>query len=288
MTDINNRRVLITGAASGIGKLLAQRLAKAGASLVLWDIDTAGLNQLKVELNAAGHEVDTYVCDLTKRQEIAAVAEQTLAAGGPVDILINNAGIVSGKYLLDLSADEIERTFQVNTLALFWTVRAFLPSMLERDSGHVVTVASAAGIAGTAKLTDYSSSKFAAVGFDESLRLELKQQDSNVVTTIVCPYFTDTGMFDGAKTRFSWLLPILKPEDVVGRIINAIEKDRRRVVMPWFIYTSWISRLLPVKWFDALMDFFGLTHSMDDFQSDPASRLPSRTKTPGVKPKRGV
>ena len=288
MTDIINRRILITGAASGIGKLLALRLANAGASLVLWDIDKEGLNQLLDELNTASHEVDTYACDLTNRHEIATVAEQTLAAGGPVDILINNAGIVSGKYLLDLSEEEIERTFQVNTLALFWTVRAFLPSMLERASGHIVTVASAAGIAGTAKLTDYSSSKFAAVGFDESLRLELKQQNSNVVTTIVCPYFTDTGMFDGAKTRFSWLLPILKPEDVVGRIIDAIKKDRRRVVMPWFIYTSWISRLLPVKWSDALMDFFGLTHSMDDFQSDPASRLPSRTKTPGVKPKRDV
>jgi len=266
MTDVVGKRTLITGAASGIGKLLAQRLADAGARLVLWDIDSGGLAQLETEFAAAGHEVDTYTCDLTSRETIAAVAARTLADGGPIDILINNAGIVSGKTLLDISEEEIERTFQVNTLALFWTVKAFLPSMLDNDSGHIVTIASAAGLAGTAKLTDYCSSKFAAVGFDESLRLELKTLGSNVVTTVVCPFYINTGMFDGVKTRFSWLLPIMKPDAVVNRILRAIRKDRRRLIMPWFIYTSWPIRLLPVSWFDALMAFFGVSHSMDDFR----------------------
>lgn len=266
MTDINGKRALITGAASGIGKLLAMQLGREGAKLVLWDIDSAGLKLAQAELTGAGYEADIYPCDLTSREEIAAVAAQTLAESGPVDVLVNNAGIVSGKNLLDISDQEIVRTFDVNTLALFWTVRAFLPSMLERDSGHVVTVASAAGLAGTAKLTDYCSSKFAAVGFDESLRLELKQQGSSVVTTLVCPFYIDTGMFDGVKTRFSWLLPILRPEDVVRRMVNAIRKDRRRLVMPWFVYSSWPIRVLPVAWFDALMGFFGISHSMDDFR----------------------
>lgn len=266
MTAIKSRRALVTGAASGIGRLLATQLANAGASLVLWDVDTVGLKQVQAELTGAGHTVDVYTCDLGSREDIAAVAAQTLSTSGPIDILVNNAGIVSGKNLLAISDEEIEQTFQVNTLALFWTVRAFLPSMLERDSGHLVTIASAAGLAGTAKLTDYCSSKFAAVGFDESLRLELRRQNSKVVTTIVCPFYVDTGMFDGVKTRFSWLLPILKPETVVNRIINAIQKDRRRLVMPWFIYTSWPGRLLPVSWFDALMSFFGISNSMDDFR----------------------
>ncbi len=277
MTDINGSRVLITGAASGIGRLLATKLANAGGRLVLWDIDAEGLSQAKAELADAGFEADVYICDLTRREEISAVAVQTQAQSGPIDILINNAGIVSGRNLLEISDREIERTFQVNTLALFWTVRAFLPSMLERDSGHVVTVASAAGLVGTAKLTDYCSSKFAAVGFDESLRLELKQLNSGVVTTVVCPFYTDTGMFDGAKTRFSWLLPILHPSDVVRRIVRAIQKDRRRLVMPWFVFTALPSRLLPVTWFDALMGFFGVSHSMDEFrgvgkESGPADR----------------
>lgn len=266
MTDINGKRALVTGAASGIGRVLATHLANAGARLVLWDIDDEALSQFCTELVEAGFVADMYTCDLTRREEVSAVAAQTLAQGGPVDILVNNAGIVSGKSLLELSDREIEQTFEVNTLALFWTVRAFLPSMLERDSGHIVTVASAAGFAGTAKLTDYCSSKFAAVGFDEALRLELQQMNSRVITTVVCPYFVNTGMFDGAKTRFSWLLPILNPELVARRVVKAISKNRRRLVMPWFVYTVWPSRLLPVRWFDALMAFFGVSRSMEEFR----------------------
>lgn len=266
MTQLKGRRVVITGAAHGMGKLLAMRLADRGAHPVLWDIDAEGLRQSRAELADAGHEADTYTCDLSDREQIAAVAAQTLAESGPVDILINNAGIVSGKNLLDLADGEIERTMQVNTMALFWTVRAFLPDMMERDSGHIVTIASAGGLAATAKLTDYCTSKFAAFGFDESLRVELNKLESNVVTTIVCPYYVNTGMFDGVKTRFSWLLPILDPEKVVSRIVAAIEKDHRRLVMPWFVYTGWPSRLLPVKWFDALMSFFGISKSMDEFR----------------------
>ena len=266
MTDIHNKRVLITGAASGIGKLLAARLANEGARLVLWDIDSAGLESAKAELAGSGREVEVYTCDLTNREDIAAVAERTLSDGGPIDILVNNAGIVAGKRVLDLSDQEIERTFQVNTLALFWTVRAFLPSMLERNSGHVVTIASAAGLAATAMLTDYCASKFAAVGFDEALRMELKKQNSDVVTTVICPFYVDTGMFKGVKTRFSWLLPILKPDLVVKRTVRAIQRNRRRVVMPRFVYISWPARLLPVRWFDALMRFFGVSESMDGFR----------------------
>ena len=264
MTDINGKRALVTGAAGGIGSLLAKKLASAGARVVLWDIDAAALAQLQSEIVAGGHSADIYTCDLTRKEDIAAVAAQTLAQSGPVDILINNAGIVSGKSLLDLSDEEVERTFQVNTLALFWTVRAFLPTMLEQGSGHIVTIASAAGLAGTARLTDYCASKFAAVGFDEALRLELEQLNSDVVTTVVCPYFVNTGMFDGVTTRFSWLLPILKPEPVTDRIVAAIRKNRRRLIMPRFVYTVWLTRLLPVRWFDALMDFFGVSHSMHD------------------------
>lgn len=266
MTDTQGRRALVTGAASGIGRMLAAELGAAGAKLVLWDIDEAGLQRAGDELRSSGYAVDTYACDLSDRESVKATAAATLSQSGPVDILINNAGIVSGKDVLDISDADIERTFDVNVLALFWTVRAFLPSMLEQDAGHIVTIASAGGLAGTARLTDYCASKFAAVGFDESLRLELRRQGSGVLTTIVCPYYIDTGMFDGVKTRFSWLLPILKPEAVVRRIMKALHKNRRRVVMPWFLYTGWPMRLLPVPVFDALMDFFGISRSMDDFR----------------------
>jgi len=267
MTDIQGSTVLITGAAGGIGGRLAAQLATGGARLVLWDIDPVGLERIRRELEKDGSPVDTYVCDLTSRQEIARVAAQTLERSGPIDVLINNAGIVSGSYLLDIPDEAIERTFQVNALAPFWTVKAFLPSMLERGSGHLVTVASAAGLAGTARLTDYCASKFAAVGFDEALRQELRQLDSRLVTTVVCPFFADTSMFAGARTRFSWLLPILPPEAVAARIVRAIRKNRRRVIMPRLVHVVWPGRLLPVSWFDALLAFLGVSRSMDEFRA---------------------
>lgn len=266
MTEIRGKVALVTGGANGIGRLLADAFAADGARLILWDIDEQALLRAKDELSARGHSVDTQVVDLTSPERIAAAAREALSVHGKVDILINNAGIVSGKPLLELSAAEIERTFQVNAIALFHTVRAFLPAMLEDDSGHIVTIASAAGLAGTAKLTDYCSSKFAAVGFDESLRFELKQQGSKVVTTVVCPFYVATDMFAGVNTRFAWLLPIIAPEDLVRRIVRAVHRNRRRLLMPWFAYTVWPSRLLPVAWFDALMGFLGVSRSMETFK----------------------
>lgn len=266
MTEIRGKVALVTGGANGIGRLLADAFAADGARLILWDIDQRALLRAKDELSARGHSVDTQVVDLTSPEQIAAAAREALSVHGKVDILINNAGIVSGKPLLELSAAEIERTFQVNAIALFHTVRAFLPAMLEDDSGHIVTIASAAGLAGTAKLTDYCSSKFAAVGFDESLRFELKQQGSKVVTTVVCPFYVATDMFAGVNTRFAWLLPIIAPEDLVRRIVRAVHRNRRRLLMPWFAYTVWPSRLLPVAWFDALMGFLGVSRSMETFK----------------------
>src|SRR5581483_8701264 len=204
------KSVLITGAASGIGRLMAQKMAREGARLVLWDIDRDGLDAFRTELSAAGYPVRSYVCNLTDRRAIAATAAQTLRDGS-VDVLVNNAGVVSGKPLLEESDEEILRTFDVNTLALFWTTRAFLPAMLARDSGHVVTIASAA------RLVDYCASKHAAVGFDESLRLELKRHAKHIQTTVVCPFYISTGMFAGVKTRLPRLLPIMDPDDVAER-----------------------------------------------------------------------
>jgi all-trans-retinol dehydrogenase (NAD+) len=266
MTDFKQKRVLITGAASGIGRLMAEKIGESGGELVLWDINETGLREFHDELLKKGVVVSTYVCDLCNRIEIESVAEKVLMEGDPIDILINNAGIISGNPLLEIPTESIEKTFQVNTLSHFWTVRAFLPAMLERNEGHIVTIASAGGLVGSTRLTDYSASKFAVVGFTESLRMELKQRDSAVRTTVVCPFFIDTGMFAGAKTRFPLLIPILSPEYSVNRILKAIRRNRERLIMPRFAYLNFPLRLLPVSLFDALMEFFGVTHAMDDFQ----------------------
>ena len=265
MSDYAGKNVLITGAASGIGRLLAHRVAAAGARVILWDVDATRLEQTRAELAAAGRTVVTYACNLRDRAAILATATATLRDAGPVDILVNNAGVVSGKTLLEARDDDILRTFDVNTLALFWTTRAFLPGMMQRESGHIVTIASAAGVVGTSRLVDYCASKHAAVGFDESLRLELRRLGSKIKTTVVCPFYISTGMFEGVKTRFRLLLPILTPEYAANRIVDAIRRDRRRLIMPRLVYVTWLGRLLPVRLFDAIMEFLGVNQSMDEF-----------------------
>ena len=265
MTVVAGKRVLITGGASGIGRQLADELAKRGANLCLWDIDSAGLERAAVELKQFNVHVHTVKCDLSSKEEITACATRMHDEDLHVDVLINNAGIVSGGYLLDIDDHQIERTFAVNTLALFWMTRAFLPDMINAGSGHIVTIASAGGFTGTAKQVDYSSSKFAAVGFDEALRVELHKLGTPVVTTVVCPFYVDTGMFAGVKTRFSWLLPILPQDYVVKRTVRAIEKNKRRLVMPRMVYSIFLMRLLPVSLMDGLLRFFGVSETMDDF-----------------------
>ena len=267
MSEINGRHIVITGGASGIGRLMAQKLAALGGRISLWDIDQENLDKVVAELNTTARgPAQGFLCDVARRDTVYRVAAQTTDAAGPVDILINNAGVVSGARLLDLADEKIEATFAINTLSLFWTTKAFLPQMVERNRGHVVTISSAAGLIGVPKLADYSASKWAAMGFDESLRAELRQIAPEVRTTVVCPYYIDTGMFKGVRSRFPWLLPILNENAVAERIVGAIRRDKRRLIMPPFVYLVPPMRLFPVRAFDWVTEFLGVNASMDEFK----------------------
>lgn len=158
-------------------------------------------------------------------------------------LLFNNAGVVSGRALLDTPDHLIERSFSVNILAHFWTVKAFLPMMLEKNHGHIVSIASLAGHVGISKLIDYCSSKFAAVGFDEALRLELEMLGAeNVHTTVICPYFIQaTGMFEDVNSRW---VNTLNSNDVADRVIDAVRKNEKHAVIP-----GYFCLMLAMKWF---------------------------------------
>jgi all-trans-retinol dehydrogenase (NAD+) len=266
MTEIGGKNILITGGACGIGRLMALKMGKEGGNMILWDINEENLNKVLDELKAStGREAKGYICDVSNRQMVYEVAEKVKEEVGPLDLLINNAGIVSGKSLLEIEDEKVERTFGVNTLSMFWTTKAFLPEMIKRNSGHLVTVASAAGWVGVARLTDYCSSKWAAVGFDESLRVELKKTAPGVKTTVVCPYYIDTGMFEGVKTRFSFLLPILKEEKVADGVVKAIRRNRAQVFLPPLVHIVPVLRFLPSGLFDTVANILGINASMDEF-----------------------
>jgi len=271
--EVAGKTVLITGGASGIGRRTALQLAQLGARLVVWDINAENLESVLAELRTAGPaEPYGYLCDVANRAEVYEVASRVASQVGRVDVLINNAGIVSGKPFLELPDEKIEATFRINTMALFWTAKAFLPDMLARDHGHIVTIASASGYVGVARLADYAASKWAAVAFDESLRVELKKNRSGVRTTVVCPYYINTGMFRGVRSRFPRLLPILEEQQVASRIVRAIRRGQRRVVLPPFVSLVPLARVLPVAVFDALMTFLGINSSMDHFLGRDSDR----------------
>ncbi|MFZ0530641.1 MAG: SDR family oxidoreductase [Propionicimonas sp.] len=253
---IDGARLLITGGGSGLGRQLALQAAVRGARVEVWDLD-AEAARATAEITGGSHRR----VDVSDSTAVAAAAE----AAGPVDVLINCAGVVTGKPLLETSEAAIRRTFEVNTLALYWTTRAFLPGMRERDHGTVVTIASAAGLVGVARQTDYSASKWAAIGFTEALRAELRAAGSAVGTLVVAPYYIDTGMFAGVRTRVPLLLPILKEARVAGQILDAVASGRRQLVLPPLARTVPVMRALPVRAFDLMVDLFGINQTMDHF-----------------------
>jgi all-trans-retinol dehydrogenase (NAD+) len=260
-----DQKILITGASSGIGKLMAETFAAEGARVILWDCNRLTLEATEKELTERGLRCTTYLCDVSSRDSVYDTAKRVIDEHGPIDILINNAGVVSGRPLLEISDAEIERTFGVNALAPIWTTRAFLPTMIERDRGHIVTIASAAGLIGAPKMTDYAASKHAAIGFDDALRSELRHLGHRGIrTTVVCAYFISTGMFDGAGTATP-LFPILTPDYATRQIVRAIRRGRRRLLMPRAVALVYLGRMLPVPIFDWIVRALGVTRSMDGF-----------------------
>ncbi|MCF2570604.1 SDR family oxidoreductase [Brevibacterium sp. UCMA 11754] len=276
-TRMNGARVLITGAGSGIGRLMALDAAARGAAeILIWDLSAESGQRVRDELVAAGTPARSFAVNVGDSSQVTATAEET----GPIDVLINCAGIVTGKKLLDADEDAIRRVYDVNTLALYWTTRAFLPGMLERDRGSVVTISSAAGLTGVAKQTDYSASKFAALGFTESLRNELRTDGSNVGTLVVCPFYINTGMFEGVTTKFPRLLPILEENNVATKVIDSIESGREQLVMPSLARLLPSMRMLPTQAFDRVLDFLGVNKTMDHFTGRRPAAAESNTASP--------
>lgn len=241
MKDISGDVALVTGGAGGLGRLLALRLAKLGAIVVVWDIDRNGVEEAVKLVRAAGGTCYGYVCDLCDREDVYRKAAKLKEEVGKVSILINNAGVATAQKLLDIPDKNIIRTMDVNIMSHFWTVKAFLPGMIESNKGHIVSIASMAGQVGMSELTDYCASKFAAFGFSEALRLEIESEGYDINTTSICPYFIrSTGMFMDINTRY---MPILNPNDVAERVITAIRCNEKVVTLPGFF-----KLLLSLKW----------------------------------------
>ncbi|XP_053998996.1 estradiol 17-beta-dehydrogenase 11 isoform X2 [Hylaeus anthracinus] len=250
--SIKGEIALITGGAGGIGSLIAKKLAKLGAHVVIWDVNKIGMEDTVREIRENGGKCWSYYCDITNREEVYKTAKTVEIEVGAVTLLINNAGYVYGKTLLDLPDEMIECTFKVNILSHYWITKAFVRDMMKNNHGHIVTVASIAGLLGTYNCTDYSATKFAAIGYHESLFSELRAHGyDGIHATLVCPYFINTGMFQGVKPR---LMPMLEPDYVADEIVSGILVNQINVVLPGIVrYLLPLKCLLPAKLCWALM-----------------------------------
>ncbi|WP_304343438.1 SDR family oxidoreductase [Chryseobacterium koreense] len=264
--DFKGKTVLVTGGASGIGKIMARKSLERGCkSLIIWDIDESGSQKTKDEFSKMGAEISLFKVDISSVDEIRINAQKVRTEIGKVDILINNAGIVIGKFFHEHTHEQIEKSMQVNANAAMHITLEFLPEMMKENAGAVCNIASSAGLISNPKMSVYASSKWAVIGWSDSLRLEMEQLQKNVSFTTIMPFYIDTGMFAGVKSR---LLPILDPEKTAEKIMRAIASNRKMLAMPlpyWFIRFS--QGILPLPAFDWVMrNVFGIYDTMKEFK----------------------
>ncbi|KAH8598764.1 hypothetical protein B0O99DRAFT_591388 [Bisporella sp. PMI_857] len=221
--------VLITGGAGGIGALMAKQFAELGAKVVVLDLYPPSDPPPK----ATG--ITFYKCDVTSTSEISAVAAEIRKAHGDPTVLINNAGVATCKSILGTNESNVRKTFEVNTLAHFWTVREFLPAMIKRNHGHVVTIASMASFAVHAQNVDYCCTKASALAFHEGLASELKSRYNapDVKTTIAHPTWTNTPLIGPAFNSAEFKELILEAEPVAASIVKQVVSGRSaQLILP--------------------------------------------------------
>ena len=265
MTKIKGNNVLITGGASGIGRIMGRIALERGAKcLIIWDINEASIASTIEEYKSMGN-VKGYKVDVSNSSQVQEIAAQTVKECGEVHIVINNAGIVANNDTFDKQTiRDIERTMNINATAPMVIAQQFLPGMIERNHGHICNIASAAGMISNPRMSVYAASKWAVIGWSDSVRIELKQMKSKVHFTTIAPYFINTGMFDGVKSR---IFPILKLEPTSRKILNAIERNRNFKGIPFgYHFIRFCQALLPTSIFDYIFgEVVGIFHAMDHF-----------------------
>ncbi len=269
-------RVLITGAAMGMGRLYAERAVAEGAdTVILWDINEAALAETAEALRASadifgsGNTIIVpMMVDISDRKQIELAAELVRTEHGGVDILINNAGVVKGALFWEHDNErDTEFTMRINTLAPMYLTREFLPGMISGGRpSRIVNIASAAGTLSNPRMSVYAASKWALIGWSDSVRLELAQEGiRHINVTTVCPSYIATGMFEGVKGPL--MTPIMQPDYVVNRVWKAMKAGKGMLMLPWTVTMSKVLKgILPQRAFDVVADkVFGVYNTMEHF-----------------------
>jgi short-subunit dehydrogenase len=277
MRKIQGKTALVTGAASGIGRAIALRLADEGARLYLLDVNTVELAKVVAEAKRRGVEAVGRHCDLSQRTQITAAVHHLLDQLGGVDILVNNAGITYYGQTRSMAVEHWNQLLAINLHAPIQLTLELLPTLLSRDEAHILNVASICGLVGLERVAAYSTAKFGLVGFSESLRAEFMRQGVGV--TALCPGFVDTNLFSAAargedlkqnKQPPRWMLAT--PELIAHRAIRAIYRNQGVVVIQPY------AKLLHLlkRWAPGLLDLPNRLQGRKRAKAKPVAGEPQR------------
>lgn len=264
-------RVLVTGAGHGLGFAVASAFARAGANVVVTDLDPARVKDAVAKLPGACG----YALNVTDPEHIADVRGRLAAERGPLDVVVNNAGIVFGGPFLGVPIEKHIATVDVNFSGVLAVTHAFLPDLLARPAGHLVNIASASAVISLPNATTYAATKWAVLGFTESLQEELRLLGHrNVVVTAICPGYIATGLFDGADP--GRLAGWLTPEKVATAVVRAVETRREFVMLPFVLRVTYgLCAGLPRRWYKSLCRAFGVSRSMTGWQGHKPPSQPT-------------
>jgi 3-oxoacyl-[acyl-carrier protein] reductase len=225
MTDLKNKNALITGAGKGIGKAIAIALAKEGVNVILVSRTQTDVDQLAIETSHLGVKSLALSADVSDINSINKAVEKALAEFKNIDILINNAGIASFGKFLELEPEAWEKIIQVNLMGTYYTTRAVIPNMIERQTGDIINISSTAGLNGNALTSAYSASKFAVLGLTDSLMQEMRKHNIRVTaltpSTVATDMAKDLNLTDGNPEK------VMQSEDIAELIIAQLKLNSR-------------------------------------------------------------
>ena len=244
--DFKNNVVVITGASSGIGRETAIEFAKKGATIILVARRKQKLELLEKDLEKFNVTIMICQCDVSDKSQVKKMSQKVLEKFDSVDILVNNAGFAIYGSVEDLSIEEIESQMATNYFGMIYCIKNFLPSMIEKKSGHIVNVASVAASFGLPGIASYCASKFAMLGFSEGLKHELK--GTGVGITVVSPIMVRTDFFDhpSFEKMPKYSPTSLSSKTVAKTILKAANSPRLEIIVPSIVRGAvWIKNTFP-------------------------------------------
>ena len=249
-TDSKKPVILITGASSGIGAATARLFAQNGYRVALAARRVNRLEALAQEIQSSGGQAIVIVTDISQLEQVQQMARSVIEQFGRVDLLFNNAGFGRLNWLENMDPlKDVQAQIDVNLTGLIWSAQAVLPHMIEQKSGHIINMASMAGLIAPPTYSVYAATKFAVRGFSQALRREVGVFGVRVST--ICPGGVDTEFEERAKPqrKTGFHTPgflMLSSEQVARAVYNLARRPRRTLVLPWpFLWASWGNALFP-------------------------------------------